>query len=84
MVENRPVATVLAHLMLVLGVLIVAFPLYMTFVASTQTAEQIVQNVPMSLLPGGNIAGELQARAVRRRDRVRQHAAAGRPMLWSA
>jgi sn-glycerol 3-phosphate transport system permease protein len=55
MVENRPAATVLSHLVLVLGVLIVAFPIYITFVASTQTAEQIVQNVPMSLLPGDNI-----------------------------
>jgi sn-glycerol 3-phosphate transport system permease protein len=54
MVENRPVATTLSHLVLVLGVLIVAFPVYITFVASTQTAEQIVQNVPMSLLPGDN------------------------------
>ena len=54
MVENRPVATVLSHLVLVLGVIIVAFPVYITFVASTQTAEQIVQNVPMSLLPGDN------------------------------
>jgi sn-glycerol 3-phosphate transport system permease protein len=55
MVENRPVATVLSHLVLVLGVLIVAFPVYITFVASTQTAEQIVQNRPMSLLPGDNL-----------------------------
>jgi sn-glycerol 3-phosphate transport system permease protein len=54
MVENRPVATALSHLVLVLGVLIVAFPVYITFVASTQTAEQIVQNVPMSLWPGDN------------------------------
>ncbi len=54
MIERRPVATVLSHLVLVLGVLIVAFPVYLTFVASTQTAEQIVQNVPMSLLPGDN------------------------------
>jgi sn-glycerol 3-phosphate transport system permease protein len=54
MVENRPAATVLSHLVLMLGVLIVAFPVYITFVASTQTAEQIVQNVPMSLLPGSN------------------------------
>jgi sn-glycerol 3-phosphate transport system permease protein len=45
---------VLSHLVLVLGVLIVAFPVYITFVASTQTAEQIVQNVPMSLWPGDN------------------------------
>jgi sn-glycerol 3-phosphate transport system permease protein len=56
MVENRPAATVLAHLVLLLGVLIVALPVYITFVASTQTAEQIVQNVPMSLIPGDNMA----------------------------
>lgn len=55
MIENRPVATTLSHLVLVLGVMIVAFPVYITFVASTQTAEQIVQNVPMSLLPGSNL-----------------------------
>ncbi len=55
MIENRPLATTLAHLTLVLGVLIVAFPVYITFVASTHTAEAIVQNVPMPLLPGNNI-----------------------------
>ena len=54
MVENRPIANAISHLVLVLGVLIVAFPVYITFIASTQTAEQIVQNVPMSLLPGSN------------------------------
>src|SRR5690606_23099626 len=36
------------------GVLIVAFPLYLAFVASTHTAQDIVQ-VPMPLLPGGNL-----------------------------
>ncbi|MDT7835939.1 sn-glycerol-3-phosphate ABC transporter permease UgpE [Aquabacterium sp. OR-4] len=55
MIENRPIANTLSHLVLVLGVLIVAFPVYVTFVASTQTAEQIVQQVPMSLLPGSNM-----------------------------
>ena len=55
MVENRPVATALSHLVLVLGVLIVAFPVYVTFVASTHTSEAIVQNVPMPLLPGSNM-----------------------------
>ncbi|MDO5623472.1 MAG: sn-glycerol-3-phosphate ABC transporter permease UgpE [Pseudomonadota bacterium] len=54
MVENRPLATLLSHLVLVLGVLIIAFPVYITFVASTQTPEAIVQNVPMPLVPGGN------------------------------
>ena len=55
MVENRRLADTLSHLVLLLGVVIVAFPVYLTFVASTQTAEQIVQNVPMSLLPGDNM-----------------------------
>ncbi len=54
MVENRPIAKVISHAVLILGVLLVAFPVYITFIASTQTAEQIVQNVPMSLLPGDN------------------------------
>ena len=40
--------------MLTLGVLIVAFPVYVTFVASTQTAEAIVQ-APMSLVPGDRL-----------------------------
>ncbi len=55
MVERRPALDLLAHVVLVLGVLIVAFPVYVTFIASTQTAAQIVQNVPMSLLPGDNL-----------------------------
>ena len=51
MVENRPALTVFAHAVLILGVVVVAFPLYVTFVASTLTLEQIMQ-VPMRLLPG--------------------------------
>ena len=51
MVERRPTLGILAHVVLLLGVLIVAFPLYVTFVASTQTADEILQ-APMSLVPG--------------------------------
>ena len=51
MVENRPGLTILSHSVLILGVLVVAFPLYVTFVASTLTLEQILA-VPMPLLPG--------------------------------
>ena len=54
MVENRPFATFIAHAILVVGVLIVAFPLYMTFVASTHTLEEIL-SVPMPLLPGSHL-----------------------------
>ena len=55
MVERRPGLTLLSHLILVLGVVIIAFPLYLTFVASTQTAEQITQSIPMSMIPGTNL-----------------------------
>ncbi len=52
MVENRPLATLLAHAVLVLGAVIVAFPIYVAFTASTQTLPAVLQ-APMPLLPGG-------------------------------
>ena len=55
MVERRPGLTFVSHLILVIGIAIIAFPLYLTFVASTQTAEQITQSIPMSLIPGTNL-----------------------------
>src|SRR5512144_2915926 len=54
MIEHRPVLTFISHLVLVLGVAIVAFPVYVTFVASTQTSEQVLA-APMSLLPGRHL-----------------------------
>ena len=51
MVENRPYRDFFAHAVLIGGVLLVAFPLWVTFVASTLTFEQIV-DVPMPLWPG--------------------------------
>ena len=54
MVERRPLLTVLSHTILLLGVLVVAFPLYLTFVASTLTVDEII-HPPMSLLPGSHL-----------------------------
>jgi sn-glycerol 3-phosphate transport system permease protein len=54
MVENRPYLTVLSHAILILAVLAVAFPLYVTFVASTLKLEDIM-SVPMPLLPGDQL-----------------------------
>ncbi|MBO9689037.1 sn-glycerol-3-phosphate ABC transporter permease UgpE [Roseateles chitosanitabidus] len=54
MVERRPVLTALSHLILVLGVLVVAFPIYVAFVASTHTASEVLQ-APMPLLPGPHL-----------------------------
>ena len=53
MVERRPILTVFTHIVLILGVLVIAFPLYLTFVASTHTTQEIMQ-VPMPLLPGSH------------------------------
>ena len=54
MVDRNPWLTFLSHAVLVLGVSIVAFPLYLALVASTHTAEAIVQS-PMPLLPGSHL-----------------------------
>jgi sn-glycerol 3-phosphate transport system permease protein len=54
MIERRPGLDLLSHVILLIGVSIVAFPLYLTFVASTQTAEQISSSIPMSMMPGNN------------------------------
>ena len=54
MVERRTTMDLLAHLILIIGVLIVAFPVYITFVASTHTATEMVQR-PVPTLPGAHL-----------------------------
>lgn len=51
MIERRPILDIVTHLILIIGVAIIAFPLYVTLIASTQTAQEVAQ-APMSLLPG--------------------------------
>ena len=53
MVEHRPFLTFASHLILILGILAVAFPIWITFVAATQTTERMLE-VPLPLLPGGH------------------------------
>ncbi len=53
MVERRSFFSLLPHIVLILGVLVVAFPVYITFVASTHTAAEMVQS-PIPLLPGSH------------------------------
>jgi sn-glycerol 3-phosphate transport system permease protein len=45
---------VIAHLLLVLGVIVVAFPIYYVFVASTHTLQTILRP-PLPLLPGAEL-----------------------------
>jgi sn-glycerol 3-phosphate transport system permease protein len=54
MVEKRPLLTALSHAVLILGVVLIAFPVYVTFVASTHTLERILE-VPMPLVPGDQL-----------------------------
>ena len=50
MIDRRPVTNITGHLILVLGIIIVAFPIYYTFVASTMTSAQILRP-PITMLP---------------------------------
>ena len=54
MIDRRPWLDVLSHAVMILGVAIVAFPIYLAFIASTHTAQEIVQ-APMPLWPGSNM-----------------------------
>ena len=54
MVERRPWLAFVSHAVLLLGVAVVAFPVYVTFVASTHSAQDIVQT-PMPMLPGSRM-----------------------------
>ena len=51
MIENRPLTTFISHLFLILGVLLVAFPIWITFVAASHDAVRMTQ-IPLPLLPG--------------------------------
>ncbi|PIE12966.1 MAG: sn-glycerol-3-phosphate ABC transporter permease UgpE [Rhodobacterales bacterium] len=51
MVENRPILNIITHIVLLLGILSIAFPIWITFVASTHDAVRMTQ-VPLPLLPG--------------------------------
>jgi sn-glycerol 3-phosphate transport system permease protein len=53
MVERRSLMSLLPHFVLILRVLVVAFPVYITFVASTHTAAEMVQR-PIPLWPGAH------------------------------
>jgi len=84
MIERRPLATLLAHTVLLLGVLAVAFPVYLTWVASTQTAEQIVQSRPLSLWPGGHGLATYRLALVGGMNSVGSQVPAAAPMLLTS
>jgi sn-glycerol 3-phosphate transport system permease protein len=60
MIENRRWLNFVSHLILAIGVAIVALPVYITLVASTHTVEEVLQ-VPMPMLPGSHLVENYQA-----------------------
>lgn len=52
MIGQSAAGIYIAHAVLILGIVIVAFPIYYTFVASTHTLQTILRP-PLPLLPGG-------------------------------
>ncbi len=82
MVERRPALAALSHLVLLLGVAVIAFPVYVTFIASTQTAQQIVQQVPMSLAPGGHLLETYRTALFGGQTNYGSRIAPVAPMMW--
>ncbi|WP_027818536.1 sn-glycerol-3-phosphate ABC transporter permease UgpE [Paraburkholderia bannensis] len=54
MVENRRFFNLFCHAMLLLGVAVVAFPVYVAFCAATMNAQQVF-SVPLSLVPSTHL-----------------------------
>jgi sn-glycerol 3-phosphate transport system permease protein len=51
MVENRPFVTWLSHIVLIIGVVVIAFPIWMTFVGSTHDQATMLRS-PVPIWPG--------------------------------
>jgi len=81
MVERRPLLDFLSHFVLVAGVALVAFPLYVAFVASTQSLDEVIQ-VPMRLVPGTHLLENYGA--VLAHGSGRASGAAVGPMIWNS
>lgn len=59
MIENRRGLDIFSHTMLIIGVLVVLFPLYVAFVAATLDDRQVFA-VPMQLVPGDQLWNNLR------------------------
>jgi len=81
MVEHRPLLTVGSHLLLIAGVAVVALPLYVAFVASTLSFDQVI-TVPMPLLPGSHVLDNY-AQVLRHGSTLGSTAPVA-PMMWNS
>ena len=82
MVERNRFLAVLTHVVLIAGILVVAFPVYLTFIASTHTTQEVVQ-VPMPLTPGSSFVDNYVAALAGERGGGGSHAPVARMMTVS-
>ena len=75
MVENRPLGNLLSHVILIFGVALVVFPVWVAIVASTHPPGTFVRGV-MPLLPGPNAIENYRTVIFEGRSR------AGTPPIW--
>ena len=77
MVEHRRFGNLLPHLILLIGVAIVAFPVYLAIIASTHD-NTVIANGQMPLYPGSHGARDLleHDRLRHRQDHARSRSAA--------
>ena len=54
MVERRLALTIFSHAILILGIAVVALPIYITFVASTHPVQELLR-APVPMLPGDHL-----------------------------
>lgn len=60
MIEHRPGLTIFSHTLLILGIAVIIFPLYVAVVAATLDNAAIYQT-PMTLMPGGHLWHNLKS-----------------------
>ncbi|MEI6382371.1 MAG: sn-glycerol-3-phosphate ABC transporter permease UgpE [Betaproteobacteria bacterium] len=80
MIERNRWLDFISHAVLIIGVVVVAFPVYVTFIASTHTMDEVVR-VPMSLLPGDQLLNNYSAALWGDRMGMGSTAPVGR-MMW--
>jgi sn-glycerol 3-phosphate transport system permease protein len=82
MVERKPVLDFFSHLILLLGVAVIVFPVLLTFIGSTQTAEQISSSNPLSLRLGDNFLESYRLALLGGKTSSGATIAPVAPMLW--
>ena len=83
MVENRPWLSVLTHLVLIAGVIIIVFPVYVALVAATHGPSAMASGT-MPLLPGGELWANIQQVLTEERRGVAQFWLMAWNSLWMA